>query len=119
MPENTIGAFEQAQRLWGAKGVWLEMDTQLTADGVPVIMHDATLDRTTDCSGTVISHTLASLANCDARKTFPSWPTVERIPTLQQVLTEGRDSNWHLMIELKDIPVEATSTRWARRWPTR
>jgi glycerophosphoryl diester phosphodiesterase len=106
-PENTMGAFRQAQTLWGAQGVWLEMDTQLTADGELVIMHDDSLDRTTNCSGTVISHSLASLSGCDARKVFPTWPTVEPIPTLRQVLTEGRSANWKLAVEIKNIPLEA------------
>ena len=107
-PENTLGAFRQAQSQFGARGVWLEMDTQLTADGQLVIMHDDTLDRTTTCSGTVISHTLASLAGCDASKSFPGWHLgFEPIPTMQQVLTEGRDHGWRLFVEIKDIPGEA------------
>jgi glycerophosphoryl diester phosphodiesterase len=106
-PENTLGAFRQTQAAWGSQGVWLEMDTQATADNELVIMHDDSVDRTTTCTGTVISHTLADLAGCDARKSFPGWPTFEPIPTTRQVLTEGRAGGWRLMIEIKDIPLEA------------
>jgi glycerophosphoryl diester phosphodiesterase len=106
-PENTLGAFRQAWSWWGGRGVWLEMDTQLTKDGKLVVMHDDSVDRTTDCTGTVISHTLASLAHCDASKSFPGWPTPEPIPTLEQVLREGKANHWRVMVEIKDIPGEA------------
>ena len=106
-PENTMGAFRQAQSLFGSRGVWLEMDTQLTADNQLVVMHDDSVDRTTTCTGTVISHTLPSLAGCDASKSFPGWGSFEAIPTMQQVLTEGRDKGWRLFVEIKDIPLEA------------
>lgn len=107
-PENTLGAFRQTHAAYGAKGVWLEMDTQLTADNQLVVIHDDSLDRTTlNCTGTVISHTLAQIAPCDARKTFPTWPTFEPVPTMAQVLTEGKANGWRLMVELKDIPGEA------------
>jgi glycerophosphoryl diester phosphodiesterase len=106
-PENTLGAFRQAQAMFGAEGVWLEMDTQLTADGQLVVMHDDTVDRTTTCSGAVNALTLAQLAPCDASKSFPGWPTFEPIPTLREVLLEGVASGWRLMIEIKDIPGES------------
>jgi glycerophosphoryl diester phosphodiesterase len=65
-PENTLGAFRQTAARFGERGVWLELDTQLTADGELVVMHDDTVDRTTDCSGEVNAFTLAALAPCDA-----------------------------------------------------
>jgi len=106
-PENTLGAFRQAQAMFSAKGVWLEMDTQLTADGQLVVMHDDTVDRTTTCSGAVNALTLAQLAPCDASKSFPGWPTFEPIPRLRDVLVEGGAAGWRLMIEIKDIPGES------------
>jgi glycerophosphoryl diester phosphodiesterase len=106
-PENTLGAFRQTHSQFGADGVWLELDTQLTADNQLVVMHDDTLDRTTTCTGTVISHTLASLAGCDASEIFPGWDAFEPVPTLRDVLVEGRDAGWSLMVEIKDIPLEA------------
>ncbi|MET0864878.1 MAG: glycerophosphodiester phosphodiesterase family protein [Nakamurella sp.] len=50
VPENTVQAFEAA---WNAGAEWVEADTQPTADGVPVILHDEQLDRTTSGTGPV------------------------------------------------------------------
>ena len=50
VPENTVPAFEAA---WNAGAQWVEADTQPTADGVPVILHDELLDRTTSGSGPI------------------------------------------------------------------
>src|SRR5687768_691781 len=60
-PENTLPAFRAAAR----RGFVLELDVKRTADGVPVVIHDATLDRTTDCSGRVDSITARRLARCE------------------------------------------------------
>ena len=54
VPENTLPAFVAA---WESGATWVEADTQPTADGVPVILHDDTLDRTTDGAGPVRAHT--------------------------------------------------------------
>ncbi|MDD3763655.1 MAG: glycerophosphodiester phosphodiesterase family protein [Nevskiales bacterium] len=62
-PENTMLAYRNAARL-GVDD--FETDMLLTADAVPVLMHDDTLDRTTDCSGTVASKTYAEILQCDA-----------------------------------------------------
>lgn len=105
-PENTLGAFRQAQAQWGARGVWLEMDTQPTKDGVLVIIHDDSVDRTTNCSGYVIQMTHAEIEPCDARVSLPSWPAFEHVPTAREVLNEGLAADWRIMIELKDIPGE-------------
>jgi glycerophosphoryl diester phosphodiesterase len=106
-PENTMGAFELSHRLYGRRGVWLEMDTQLTADGVLVVIHDDTLDRTTNCTGEVIAKTAAEVTACDARKTMPGWKQPEPVPTLEQVLRRGTERGWRLSVEVKNIPGEA------------
>ena len=62
-PENTIAAFDLGLAA-GADG--LELDVHLSADGIPVVVHDATLDRTTDASGPVGARTAAELARVDA-----------------------------------------------------
>ena len=62
-PENTLMSFAAALAA-GADGI--EGDLHLTSDGHIVLMHDDTLDRTTNCSGRVDAHTLAQLANCSA-----------------------------------------------------
>ena len=106
-PENTLGAFRQTHEQFGARGVWLEMDTQLTADGQLVVIHDDTLERTTDCAGTVIELPLAAIAPCDAGEVFPGWGTFEPVPTLRDVLTEGRDAGWRVMVEIKNVVGES------------
>jgi glycerophosphoryl diester phosphodiesterase len=62
-PENTIAAFDRGLEA-GADG--LEMDVRLSADGVVVVCHDETLDRTTDASGPVAARTAAELSRVDA-----------------------------------------------------
>jgi glycerophosphoryl diester phosphodiesterase len=90
-PENTLPAFEAAVQR-GADA--FELDVRLTADGAPVVIHDDTLDRTTDRSGLVRSHTLAELRSLDAGarftsdrgRTYPYRGADVRIPTLGEVL---------------------------------
>jgi len=106
-PENTLGAFRSTTARFGAAAIGLEMDTQLDASGDLVIIHDDTLNRTTDCSGRVLDATTAHLQACDARKGWPDWPTFEPVPLARDVLVEAKDKNWRLMIELKNIPGEA------------
>ena len=66
-PENTLAAFERGLAS-GADGI--ECDVQLSADGVPVVIHDKTLDRTTDAAGPVGARTAAELARIDAGYRF-------------------------------------------------
>lgn len=106
-PENTMGAFRQAHKLFGKRGVWLELDTQLTSDGVLVVLHDDTLDRTTNCTGTVIDKTAAEVTACDAAKSFPGWSQPEPVPTLEKVLREAKKKRWRLSVEIKNIPGES------------
>lgn len=62
-PEDTMYAYRNAVRIGADQ---LETDTTLTADGVLVLIHDPTLDRTTNCTGTVSSYSFARLEKCDA-----------------------------------------------------
>jgi glycerophosphoryl diester phosphodiesterase len=90
-PENTLAAFELAVAQ-GADA--LELDVRLTADGAPVVCHDATLDRTTDAAGPLAARTLAQLRGVDAGArftpdggaTYPYRGQGVRIPTLGEVL---------------------------------
>ncbi len=81
-PENTIAAFLRAREL-GADGV--ELDVALSRDGVPIVVHDDTVDRTTDGQGYVRAMTILELKQLDAG----SWKSREfrneRIPTLAEV----------------------------------
>jgi glycerophosphoryl diester phosphodiesterase len=121
-PENTMAAFHNAVRL---RVDQLEADTQLSADGVLVLIHDDTLDRTTDCSGTVIGKTFAELQACDAAYWFsPGQPTTSpsadlphplrgqgvRIPATEELLAwlqQLGDAAPELSIEIKNVPGES------------
>ena len=108
-PENTMPAFEQAADLAADA---LELDVHLSADGVPVVIHDPTLDRTTDRRGPVAACTLAELREADAGATFSPdgggsfpWRGREvRMPTLIEVLE--RLPELPLLIELKSAAVQ-------------
>jgi len=102
-PPNTLAAFKKAVEL-GADGV--EFDVQLSADGVPVVVHDFTVDATTDGSGRVADLTLAQLQELDAGSAFDPAFTGERIPTLEQVL-ETMGHRLFLNIELKTLSLRS------------
>jgi glycerophosphoryl diester phosphodiesterase len=105
-PENTAAAFELASRC-GADA--LELDVRLSADGVPVVIHDATLDRTTDGQGPVSGRTAAELQQLDAGarftrdggRTFPFRGQGIRIPTLADVLRAFPELP--LLVEIKEV----------------
>jgi len=82
-PENTLAAFRLAAEM-GADG--LELDAKLSRDGAIVVMHDATVDQTTDGSGRVSDLTLAELKRLDAGSKFGPKFAGERIPTLEEVI---------------------------------
>lgn len=109
-PENTLGAFRKAAALFRDRGapVNLELDVHLSSDGVPMVIHDATLDRTTTCTGRVDAFTASELAACDASESFPGWGAFEPVPTLAQVLdtalSPAEPAPWNLMIEIKGVP---------------
>lgn len=96
-PANTMTAFEKAVAL-GADAI--EFDVHLSADGVPVIIHDFSVDATTDGSGRVAEMDLAQLKQLDAGAYFDSAFAGERIPTLEKVLQTFSD-RLLLNIELK------------------
>jgi glycerophosphoryl diester phosphodiesterase len=97
-PENTLPAFEFALGL-GVDG--MEFDVQLTSDGVPVVIHDETVDRTTDGKGAVVGFAFEQLRELDASAGFEGFADV-RIPTLDEVLDLLVPSGMVLNIELKN-----------------
>jgi glycerophosphoryl diester phosphodiesterase len=102
-PENTMAAFERGLAA-GADG--LELDVRLSRDGVPVVHHDATLERTTNLRGRVSAATAAALARADAGYQFgdaqarPFRNRGEGIPRLEEVLKRYASSR--VIIEMKD-----------------
>jgi glycerophosphoryl diester phosphodiesterase len=88
-PENTLPAFQQAIQK-GADGV--ELDAKLTADGHVIVIHDSTVDRTTDGKGRVASFTLEAIRKLDAGKWFNEKFSGTKVPLLEEVFeTVGRD----------------------------
>lgn len=108
-PENTLAAFELALRQ-GADGV--EFDVQLSSDGVPMVIHDARLDRTTSGRGRVCEHRASALRRLDAgswfNRRFPSRARQRyagaRIPLLSEVLAWVRAHKCLAFLEIKDAP---------------
>ncbi len=82
-PENTLPAFESAVKK-GAQQI--ELDVDLTKDGELVIMHDATVDRTTDGKGKVTELTFAEIRALDAGAKFSEAYRGTRVPTLREAL---------------------------------
>jgi len=86
-PENTLVAFRRAEEL-GAQMV--ELDVQLSRDAEVIVLHDWTLDRTSDGRGRVGKRTLEELRGLDAGTWFDRAYAGERIPTLGEVLAAIR-----------------------------
>jgi len=97
-PENTLAAFELAVEQ-GADGI--ELDVMLSSDGRAVVIHDATVDRTTGAHGRVREMTLAELRELDAGSFFSAEFRNERIPTLEEVF-EMVGKRTFINIELKN-----------------
>ncbi|NOZ92214.1 MAG: hypothetical protein GXO59_02960 [Dictyoglomi bacterium] len=89
--ENTLKAFKQAKEL-GAE--WVEIDIEITKDGVPVLMHDETIDRTTTGTGKVVDMTFKQLR----RYTVDG---EEKIPSLEEVLDFLYEEGMGVDIEVK------------------
>lgn len=96
-PENTLEAFDLALEM-GVRHI--ELDVDFTSDGHIVVIHDDTVDRTTNGSGPVMSHTLAALRALDAGSWFGAKFAGERIPTFHEVL-ERYKGRAHLHTEIK------------------
>ena len=82
-PENTLASFERGLQL-GAD--WIELDVHLSRDNALIVIHDETLDRTTNGQGAVREHSLAELKALDAGSWFGPEYAGEPIPTLDEVL---------------------------------
>lgn len=106
-PENTLAALRLAASL-GQRMV--EFDVKLTADGEAVLLHDDTLDRTTDGRGPVAARTLASLDTLDAGAWHGPTFAGERIPTLDAAIDLLRALHLDANVELKPCPGRARET---------
>jgi glycerophosphoryl diester phosphodiesterase len=97
-PENTMASFRLAQTM-GVDAI--ELDVHLSADGHLVVLHDETLERTTDGQGEVSEYTLEQLQQLDAGSSFSAAFKGERIPTLEEVLSWAKGHELPVVIEFK------------------
>mgnify|MGYP001949226694 CR=1 FL=1 len=119
-PENTMVSLRRA-RLEGAR--WVEFDVMLSRDGVPLLFHDDTLNRTTNGKGLIAKHDFKDLRELDAGSWFNAAFAGERIPsfaeTIEMLATEGLGAN----VEIKPTPGRARETAEAacrmitENWP--
>ncbi|WP_086866441.1 glycerophosphodiester phosphodiesterase [Streptomyces viridochromogenes] len=103
-PENTLVSQEIARR-GGAD--FIENDVQPSKDGVPYILHDSTVDRTTDGTGPVRSLTSAQLDALDAGSWFAPHYKGARVPTLAAQLDDLRTRRGDLLLEIKGAHTKA------------
>ena len=113
-PENTLAAFTLAVDS-GADG--LELDIHLSRDGVPVVIHDETLERTTDGYGFVAEMTVQQLRQLDAGSWFSADFDDESIPLLEEVLRAYGDQ-LRLNLELKDLRAGMVVLKLLNQYPS-
>lgn len=124
-PENTLSAFRAAH----AAGLrWVELDAKLCGSGELVVLHDNTLERTSNGQGRAVQQSFAALQQLDAGSWFDRRFAGERIPLLSEVLQFCADHDLGINIELKPNPTDYVTTarvlaellqagRWLDRLP--
>jgi glycerophosphoryl diester phosphodiesterase len=121
-PENTLESIREAKRL-GAGGV--EFDAKLSADGVPLLFHDDTLERTTSGQGPVAAMAMRDIRRLDAGLWFgPQW-RLAPVPLLEDALKLVAELDLAVNVEIKPCPGREVDTAKAviatirRSWPRR
>jgi len=103
VPENTMVAFQKAHDL-GCP--YIECDVGLTQDNIPIIIHDDTLERTTNGSGFIINQPYEYIKTLDAGH----WKGAEfvdlKVPTLQELLNWHSISRGWINLEIKEVPIK-------------
>lgn len=97
-PENTLAAIERAAN---EGATWVEFDVQLSGDKVPLVIHDETLERTTNGTGRLIDQTAAQLTNLDAGAWYDEEFIGQKIPTFLEVVDLCQQLNLGMNIEIK------------------
>lgn len=119
-PENTLAALRLA-REQGAN--WVEFDVKITQDGVPILMHDETLERTTNGAGAVAETDWNVIAKLDAGKGYDARYAGEAVPRLSDALRVALECNLNVNLELKPCLGRALATTMvalieaSRVWP--
>ena len=98
-PENTLPAFAAA-KAWGATTI--EIDIVLTAEGEPIVLHDRTLDRTTDGHGFAADLALEQIRSLDAGARFNPRFAGTRVPTLAEVIDWAAGEEIGIFLEIKE-----------------
>jgi glycerophosphoryl diester phosphodiesterase len=106
-PENTLAGLRLATRL-GFRGT--EFDVKLTADGVPVLMHDDSLERTTSGHGPMAAADALAVSGLDAGSWFGQAFASERVPTLEAAAGLCRALGLWANVEIKPCPGRETET---------
>jgi glycerophosphoryl diester phosphodiesterase len=106
-PENTLASLRKARNL-GA--TWVEFDVKLTRDGVPVLMHDERLERTTSGRGQVAHTSLEELEKLDAGGWFGPAFRGERVPTFEAALALCAELGLGINVEIKPCPGREVET---------
>ncbi len=97
-PENTLAAFRNALTMPVDA---IELDVQMSRDGLAIVFHDATINRLTNGQGNILDLDFAYLRSLNAAAHFSGgWPQVEQIPTLREVLTLAK-GRVQVYIEIK------------------
>ena len=97
-PENTLAAYRLSAK---NKFEYVECDISFTSDGVPVLLHDGTIDRTSNGTGAISGMTLAQARQYDYGSWFSSEYAGEQIPTAEEFIALCRKLSLHPYIELK------------------
>ena len=108
-PENTWAAFDLGAH-WGFR--MFECDIRLSADGVWFLMHDDTLERTTNGHGLAQQQPWADLCDLDAGAWHSPQHAGQRLPTLDALLVVAQQRGWCLNLELKPPEDPTTARRW-------
>ena len=106
-PENSLESFIAARDA-GAK--WIETDVKLTSDGIPILMHDDTLDRTTSGHGPVAEMSWEKMQMLDAGSWFSPDFCRTRVTSMAELLTFCSASRMRLILELKPSPGRTQAT---------
>ncbi len=110
-PENTLPAFQKAVE---AGADMIELDVQCTRDGQVVVLHDKTVDRTTDGSGRVCDLSLQKVKSLDCGGWFSPAFRGERVPTLGETIEALKDSPVKLCVEVKGRDAEGVEQTVSR-----
>ncbi|XP_033908061.1 glycerophosphodiester phosphodiesterase 1 isoform X1 [Acipenser ruthenus] len=118
-PENTLAAIRKASEN-GATGV--ELDLEFTADGVAILMHDSTVDRTTNGTGPLSHLTYTDILKLDAAAKHRLWNIYhgEKVPTLEEAIEESLRNQLTIYFDVKGHADEAAAAlkKMYQKYPT-